>query len=226
VNGTAMDPGEASVFFDSANNANNYTTKTSFSLATDSSGSVYVCNHTADTVYKLTDLNSDEDANDTGEAMEYVSNTGSPTTGPPLARALDRGRDCMVGPAGEIIPVAPPKIGTTASWLLDDPLGGSLPYFTALSFGNAGIPLGSPDIRSIPLSLDVLVYMSVNNLLPWLKNFQGVFHSSGQASVQVALPNNPALVNQTINMAFVTLKASEPSGILTVSNPYSFIIQQ
>lgn len=219
--GDAMDSGEVTIFFDSASNANNYSLKTSFSLTADPAGSVYVCNHTADTVYKLTDLNSDADANDAGEATIYVANTGSP----PPPRLLDRARDCVFGPAGEILQGAmSPRIGQTADWVLDDLLGGNLAYVTAVSFGKAGIPLPVPDIRSIPLTYDSLVFLSVANLLPILQNFQGFFPGPGQAVVKIAIPNVPALVNLQLHMAFVTLKPKSPSGVLTVSKPYSFTI--
>ena len=220
-NNNAMDPGEATMFFDSGNNASKVTLKTSFSLTADPTGSLYVCNHTADTVYKLTDVNQDLDTNDLGEVTVYVANSGSP----PPPKLLDRARDCVIGPAGVIkVGVMQPRLGQTADWLLDDLLGGGLAYVTAVSFGNAGIPLPGPDIRSIPLTYDALVFLSLASLLPNQQNFQGTFHATGQAVAKLGIPNVPGLVNLKLHMAFVTLKPSSPSGVLMVSKPFEFTI--
>lgn len=219
--GDALDAGEAKVFFDSANNASKVSLRVSFTIAGDPQGAFYVCNHTADTVYRLKDGNGDGDANDAGEVSVYVSNTGPP----PLAKPLDRARDCIFGPAGRIqIGGIRPTIGKTVPWLLDDPLGGGLPYAAAVSLGQTGIPLGPPDIRRIPLSFDGLFLVSLGGLLPIFQNFQGVFPPAGQSIVKIAIPNEPGLVNVRVYMAFVTVKPGAPSGILTVSKPYSFVI--
>jgi hypothetical protein len=219
--GDALDPGEVVTFFDSANNAGNISLKTSFTITTDPTGSLYVCNHTADTVYKLTDLNADLDANDAGEATVYFSNTGTPTP----AVLLGRARDCIIGPAGVIMPGAvSPAIGKTADFLIDDPIGGGRFYAAALSFSNTGIPLGSPDIRVLPIGFDPLVVLSVNGLSPNFIDFQGTLSGPGQGVVKLAIPALPALVNLQLHMAFATLRQSAPSGVLTVSKPYGFVI--
>lgn len=219
--GDALDANEARVFYDSANNYHNINLKTAFTCTADPIGSIYVCSHTADTVYKLTDVNQDLDANDQGEVAVYVSNTGPPA----LPKAMDRARDCVIGPAGVITPgSASPQIGQTADWMLDDVFGGSKFYLAALSFGNAGIPLPGQDIRTIPITFDALAYASAANLLPILTDFQGVFHPTGFARAKLAIPNVPALVNLRLHMAFLTFNPASPSGIITVSQPFSFVI--
>ena len=219
--GDAMDAGELTTFFDSTNNAGNHTMKTTFAITTDPAGNLYACNRTTDVIYKLTDLNADLDANDAGEVTAYHDSTTTPL--PPVV--LDGARDCVIAPAGVVGPGAvAPAIGKTADFLLDDPLGGALPYVAAVSFGQAGIPLGGTDIRQIPLTFDVLTFISVSNLVPLFQDFQGLFPNAGQAVARMAIPNESALVNVTLYMAFVTLKPTSPTGILTVSRPYDFVI--
>ncbi|MBN2491321.1 MAG: hypothetical protein JXQ29_10790 [Planctomycetes bacterium] len=219
--GDALDPGEVVTFFDSANNASSVSLKTSFTLTTDPLGSLYVCNHTADVIYRLTDLNADLDANDAGEVVAYFSNTGTPTP----AVLLGRARDCIIGPAGEVTPgMVSPAIGKTADFLLDDPIGGGCFYAAALSYSSTGIPLGSPDIRVVPLGLDPLLVVSANVALPIFIGFQGTLSGPGQAVAKLAVPALPALVSLRLHMAFVTVRPGAPSGILTVSRPYSFVI--
>lgn len=75
--GDAQDPGEANVWFSSANSAG-LTLPTPNGLAEDSSGALYVTNagtgsQPFDAIYRTLDLNSDGDANDAGEASVWLN---------------------------------------------------------------------------------------------------------------------------------------------------------
>lgn len=218
--GDALDPGEHTLFFDSTNNASNISLRISFTFTVDAAGDLFACNRSNDVVYRLTDLNSDGDANDVGEATIYADSAGTP----PLAHPLVGARDCIFAPGGAIQQgVNPPRIGQTADFLLDDQIGGGLSYVAAISFGAAGIPLGA-DIRRIPLSPDPLLFLSLTGL-PLQQNFAGVFPVGGQSVARLAIPAQTALVNQMVHMAFVTIDSSAPSSIRTVSKPFNFTIQ-
>ncbi len=221
--GDALDAGEATRFFDSANNASSVTLKSSFTLTTtpESIGVVYASNHSQDVVYRLQDLNVDGDANDTGEVTTWVQNAGTP----PLATPLGTLRDCVFGPAGVFIPgQSRPSIGSTAVWSLDDVLGGGLTHVAAVSFGTAGIPLGGADIRVIPLSFDPLLLLTLANQLPVFQGTIGTFSPSGQSVMFFNVPSDPGLINVTLHLAFITLDPSAPNGVRTVSKPQPLTI--
>ncbi len=221
--GDALDSGEATVWFDSANNASNVAIGTSFSLTTvpTALGVVYVSDHSNDIVYRMQDVNLDGDANDAGEVTVYAQNTGTP----PLARPLGTLRDCVFAPAGVLVAAqVEPSIGTVASWGIDDAIGAGLPYAASISLGNSGIPLPSPDVRTIPLSPDPLFGLALTGQLPLLQGGVGTLDANGQSALILTIPNAPGLIAVTLHLAFVTLDPQSPSGVRTVSRPQSATI--
>ncbi|MBX3462581.1 MAG: hypothetical protein KF830_05390 [Planctomycetes bacterium] len=82
--GDCNSPGEAVVFFDSANNASGVMLGAAFGIAADQMGRVWVltANQSSpiqgvDGIVKLEDLNGDGDANDLGEAVYFLQVPGS-----------------------------------------------------------------------------------------------------------------------------------------------------
>lgn len=77
-NGTADDAGEASVWFSGAANASGYRLNTPNGIAEGPDGAIYVVEAdtsgtpTGDWVYRTEDLNGDGDANDAGEAVQWL----------------------------------------------------------------------------------------------------------------------------------------------------------
>jgi hypothetical protein len=75
------------------------------------------------------------------------------------------------------------------------------------------------------LSPDDLLFVSVNNLWPWIFfAYSGIIDSMGQAVASIHIPNVPALSGLRIHTAFVTLDAQSSSGIRSISNAFSFSI--
>ena len=98
-----------------------------------------------------------------------------------------------------------------------------LVYQLGSSFGNGPIMI---DTRRLELSPDPLLFLSVSGAAPWVfQNYSGVLDAQGQAMAAIQIPNLPALKNLRIYTAFVTLTASAPSGIASISNTMMFTIQ-
>jgi len=221
MNGVATDPGEVKKYYDAA--IGKTSLYLSFCLTSDASGNLYACPHTQDLIYKFTDLNADEDVHDPGETRVIFDNTGTPSPAFPL----DRARACTIGPAAAIVfGQQRPVIGKTADFVIDDPIAGGLAFVAAPSFGNSGIPLPGADIRRIPIDLDMLSYLAITNQLVYAQNFIGHLSGPGQAVLKMQIPSLPGLVNLQLHMAFVTLDSGAPSGILSVSEPFSFVIDK
>ncbi|MEM6441106.1 MAG: hypothetical protein AAF763_15580 [Pseudomonadota bacterium] len=74
MDGDAEDPGETAVFFDE-NNLSGLVTPTDnvFTMTQTADGDVYFGDGVTDTVYRLRDLNGDDDAQDPGEAQVWFS---------------------------------------------------------------------------------------------------------------------------------------------------------
>ena len=66
---------------------------------------------------------------------------------------------------------------------------------------------------------------SVGSSLPFIfQNYAGVLSKSGTAQAQLNLPNIPALMGVRLHNAFITLKASAPSGVASISPTAFFTI--
>jgi hypothetical protein len=113
--------------------------------------------------------------------------------------------------------------GTSIQFSLFATADASLPYQMGSSFGNGPIPLGT---RQIELSLDDLLVVSVKGLLPFIfQNYAGVLDAQGQASARLNIPGIPQLTGLRIYTAFVTVSASAPGGVQSISKSFLFTIQ-
>jgi len=113
--------------------------------------------------------------------------------------------------------------GTTMTFTLSSVPDAGLPYQVASSLGNGPIPI---DTRKLELTLDNLLLLSVSGLAPAVfQNYAGKLHAvSGTAQAQLDIPRVRLLKGLTVHTAFVTLKATAPSGVSSVSTPFTFTI--
>jgi len=113
--------------------------------------------------------------------------------------------------------------GTTINFSLFSPSDAGLPYQVGSSFGNGPIPI---DTRKIGLSPDALLALSVGGLLPTIfQGYVGLLDASGNGSAKLNIPAIPQLKGLRVYTAFLTLKASAPSGVSNISNSFLFTIQ-
>ena len=97
-----------------------------------------------------------------------------------------------------------------------------LPFQMGSSFGNGPIPI---DSRKLELSPDNLLVVSTSGALPMIfQDYAGTLDAQGEAKARLNIPNIPALKGFRIYTAFVTLKASAPSGVSSISNSFMFTI--
>jgi hypothetical protein len=115
------------------------------------------------------------------------------------------------------------KPGSTYTYFPTSPNEPTLPYQMGSSVGNGPIPI---DSRQLYLSVDALLVLSTGGVLPSVfKDYSGFLDNSGKATASLEIPNIPALTGVDIYTAFVTLKASAPSGVSAISNTAGFQIQ-
>ncbi|MBN2492692.1 MAG: hypothetical protein JXQ29_17730 [Planctomycetes bacterium] len=113
--------------------------------------------------------------------------------------------------------------GTNLDFALSAGSDAGLGYQMGSSFGTGPILI---DSRKLELSLDDLLVLSASGALPTVfQNYAGVLDPSGKAAARLSIPNLPVLKGIRIYTAFVTLKASAPSGIASISNTFMFTIQ-
>jgi hypothetical protein len=113
--------------------------------------------------------------------------------------------------------------GTTITFTLSAAPDAGLTFQVASSFGNGPIPI---DTRKLELSLDPLLLLSLYGLAPTIfQGYAGVLDAKGGATAKLNIPKIPGLSTIRIYTAFVTLKASAPSGISNISNTFLFTIQ-
>lgn len=109
-----------------------------------------------------------------------------------------------------------PVVGANVRLDLDAPGDGGKSYVLAASLSNTGIPVGT---RVIPLGVDALLLLTVNNVLPVLfQRYHGVLDSTGRASATLAIPNVGGLKGLVLHHAFVVIDPNGPGGLGTISN--------
>jgi hypothetical protein len=113
--------------------------------------------------------------------------------------------------------------GTSINFALGASPDAGLPYQMGSSLGNGPIPI---DTRKLGLSPDTLLLVSATNVLPTVfQGYAGVLDTKGAAAARLNIPNIPALKGTRIYTAFVTLRATAPSGISNISNSFLFTVQ-
>jgi hypothetical protein len=116
-----------------------------------------------------------------------------------------------------------PSPGGTIKFALSASADTNLPYQMGSSLGNGPIPI---DTRQLELSADALLVLSAGGLLPTVfKDYVGKLDASGAGNASIDIPNYPILKGVRIYSAFLTLLASAPSGVSSISNTFLFTIQ-
>jgi hypothetical protein len=109
--------------------------------------------------------------------------------------------------------------GTVTLSLMDDP---GRPYQIASSLGDGPTWIG---VRKLGLSVDGLFLLSVSGTLPGVfSGYAGVLDGKGQAQASIRIPNHSSLLGLLVRSAFVTLQASAPDRIYSISDPVMFQI--
>jgi hypothetical protein len=112
--------------------------------------------------------------------------------------------------------------GSTVVLDLSAPADAGLPYQVGTSLGEGPTPIGS---RTLKLSLDDLLLVTVNGWLPFLfQNYAGVLDAGGKARAAIAIVNDTRLVGTRLHTAFLTLDANAPFGVKSISDTFSFAI--
>ena len=112
--------------------------------------------------------------------------------------------------------------GTSIDFTLKSAADPGLPYQMGSSFGNGPIPI---DSRKLELSPDDLLVLSTGGLVPTIfQDYAGLLDSKGEAKAKLNIPNAPVLKGIRIYTAFVTLSASAPSGVSSISNSFMFTV--
>lgn len=115
-----------------------------------------------------------------------------------------------------------PAPGSTVDLALLSPSDPGLVYQVGTSLGTGPIPV---DKRLLGLSPDTILVVSVSGVLPLVfDNYAGRLDASGQGKAKLNIPNLPVLVGIRLHSAFLTLLASAPSGVKSISNTFSFTI--
>ena len=112
--------------------------------------------------------------------------------------------------------------GTPLDFTLKSAADAGLPYQMGSSFGNGPIPI---DTRKLELSPDDFLVLSTSGVVPMIcQGYAGLLDTQGSARARLDIPNIPALKGIRIYTAFVTLKATAPSGVSSISNSFMFTI--
>jgi len=102
---------------------------------------------------------------------------------------------------------------------MDDP---ALPYQIASSLGDGPTWIG---VRTLGLSVDGLFLLLVSRALPRVfSGYADVLDWKGRAQASIRIPNHSSLLGLLVRSAFVTLHASAPDGVYSISDPVAFQI--
>ena len=114
-------------------------------------------------------------------------------------------------------------VGTTVTLFAISALDPGVAYQVGSALGNGPIPIGK---RQLGLSVDALLVLSVGGALPMVfQDYSGYLDMAGKATARLNIPNAAALKGIKIYNAFMTLQASAPAGVASISNNFDFTIQ-
>jgi len=123
-----------------------------------------------------------------------------------------------------LVPSGAARPGTTVGLDLTAANDAGLGYQTGSSLGTGPITLGT---RKIYLGPDPLLAISVGGWWPSIfSGYQGVLDKRGQAQATIDIPNYPRLVGTRLHTAFVTLDPKAPSGIRSISNTETIVVNR
>ncbi|MBN2490839.1 MAG: hypothetical protein JXQ29_08325 [Planctomycetes bacterium] len=130
--------------------------------------------------------------------------------------------EVYVQPGAMLVGSGTAKPGTAIVFTLTASSDPGFPYQLASSLGSGPIPFGS---RQIGLSPDDLLVLSTTSKLPSVfENYSGRLDAQGVATAKLHIPNFPVLKGVHIYSAYVTLLASAPLGVSSISNTFDFAI--
>ncbi|MBN2492238.1 MAG: SBBP repeat-containing protein [Planctomycetes bacterium] len=158
----------------------------------------------------------------TGDTLS-TEQTFPVTVGPDLTH--NGGYDAFVAKIASTLLVGrgAPRPGGQVNLSLASSGDAGLVYQLASSLGNGPIAI---DTRRIELSPDPLLFLTILGALPGVfPNCAGVLDAQGQAQAAIHIPNVPSVKGIRIYTAFVTLRATAPSGVANISNTFLFTIQ-
>lgn len=113
-----------------------------------------------------------------------------------------------------------PRIGTTYRVRFATPTPANTPWFAAFALGNGGIPIGN---RAVPLALDPLLMVTLANAGAF--GLTGLTAANGDGTLAFPIPNDPALVGLAFFAGAMTIDATQPFGIGTISQDLHVVIQ-
>jgi len=130
--------------------------------------------------------------------------------------------EVYVRPAATLVGSGTGAPGTFIDFTLTARPDANLPFQMGSSFGKGPIHI---DTRTIDLSADDLLVLSVTGLVPMIFNrYSGYLDTNGTATARLNIPNYPILKGVGIHTAFVTLLGTAPSGVSSISKSFHFII--
>lgn len=113
--------------------------------------------------------------------------------------------------------------GTSMVFTLSSPSDGGLLYQLGSSFGTGPIPI---DTRKLHLSPDDLLILSTGGAAAMIfQDYSGNLDAQGNATARLNIPNLPVLKGVRIHSAFLTIQATAPSGVSSISSTILFTIQ-
>ena len=103
------------------------------------------------------------------------------------------------------------------------PDDGGLAYQAASSLGPGPILLGD---RKLPLTPDAVFEISISGTAAAVfGNYSGVLDARGSAQATINIPRVNSLIGLNFHSAFVTLKATAPFGLQSISNNVAVTIR-
>ena len=131
---------------------------------------------------------------------------------------IDPNTDAAIAPMGVT------KIGETRGLALCSTVGANQTYLAAASTSiGTGIPTCA---GTFPLDLTGLFLASVDTSSPVFQGFVGVLDGAGTSTAPaIAVPDDPSIVGATFYTGFITLDATQPCPVTSMSDALALTIQ-
>lgn len=129
----------------------------------------------------------------------------------------------LVGDAPMVSSPTGATTGATTRFFLDAPGNGGKLYIAGSSFGLGPVPVGGDYVA---LADDALLRASVGSLgNPFFVGYMGMLDANGMATVHLAIPNDPSLVDTDFYTAFVVMDGAMPQGVGGISGSLRMTVQ-